>query len=44
LSLKNSATHYSQQRRAERLIAARRVVLAAFGFLSAWLGPSNPAR
>ncbi|MBI2461612.1 MAG: sensor histidine kinase, partial [Candidatus Rokubacteria bacterium] len=35
---------YSPQSRAERLIAAARVVLAAFAFLGIWLDPSEPTR
>lgn len=35
---------YSPQSRAERLIAAARVVLAAFSFLAIWLDPSEPTR
>lgn len=35
---------YSPQSRAERLIAAARVVLAVFSFLAIWLDPPEPTR
>jgi hypothetical protein len=45
LDLKGGAgTIYSRQGQADRLIAAGRVVLAAFSLFAIWLHPSEPAR
>lgn len=40
----SSEKRYSPQRRAERLIATGRMVLAAFFLLAIWLDPSEPSR